>query len=62
MPPLKPITHIKHVRPQSYREISAKCYDICSKIYIARNISLSEAQIIEQLKEIDKLMREPNSN
>ena len=30
--------------------------DILSKIYIARNISLDEAAIIEQFKVIDKLM------
>lgn len=52
----------KHVRPQSYREISAKCYDICSKIYVARNITLSESEILNQLKEIDKLLREKNPN
>lgn len=52
----------RHVRPQSYREISAKCYDICSKIYIARNIALSESEILNQLKEIDKLLKEDNSN
>lgn len=52
----------KHIKPPSYREIAAKCYDICGKIYIARNISLSEESILEQLKEIDKLLRECNSN
>ena len=52
----------KHVKPPSYREIAAKCYDICGKIYIARNITLSEDGILEQLKEIDKLLRECNSN
>jgi hypothetical protein len=57
-----PQTESKYVKPQSYREIAAKCYDICGKIYIARNISLSESEIINQLKEIDKLLRECNSN
>lgn len=53
---------VKYTKPQSYREVAAKCYDICGKIYIARNISLSEDSILEQLKEIDKLLRERNSN
>ena len=52
----------KYIKPLSYREIAAKCYDICGKIYIARNITSSENEIIEQLKEIDKLLRECNSN
>lgn len=55
-------TKTKHIKPLSYREIAAKCYDICGKIYIARNITSSENEIIEQLKEIDKLLRECNSN
>lgn len=52
----------KHSKPPSYREVASKCYEICSKIYIARNISLSESEILNQLKEIDKLLREHNSN
>ena len=30
---------------------------ICNKIYIARNITLDQNAILEQLKEIDKLFR-----
>ena len=30
---------------------------ICNKIYIARNISLDNEGVIEQLKEIDNLFR-----
>lgn len=56
------MSQIKHIKPQSYREIAAKCYEICGKIYIARNISLSEPDIKAQLKEIDKLLREDNNN
>lgn len=37
------------------------CYDICSRIYINRNIALNEAGIIEQLKRIDKLFRETDN-
>jgi len=29
--------------------------DICNRIYIARNISLSEEQILDNLEKIDKL-------
>lgn len=32
--------------------------EICNKIYIARNISLSHESVLEQLKEIDKLFRD----
>jgi hypothetical protein len=32
--------------------------DICNKIYIARNISLSHVTIIENLEEIDRLFRD----
>jgi hypothetical protein len=35
---------------------------ICAKIYIARNISLSEKDIASALKELDKLYREKNHN
>ena len=33
----------------------AKLAAICNKIYIARNISMSQQDIIKQLEEIDKL-------
>jgi len=36
--------------------------EICAKIYIARNISLSEKDVISALVEIDKLYREENYN
>lgn len=49
-------------KPKTYKELAAKCYDVCSKIYIARNITLSEEAIKEQLKEIDLLLREENVN
>lgn len=32
--------------------------DICNRIYIARNISLSEEVILEELKKIDCLFRD----
>jgi hypothetical protein len=32
--------------------------DICNKIYIARNISMSPDTIIENLEEIDRLFRD----
>jgi hypothetical protein len=35
--------------------------EICSKIYIARNISLSEDTIQEQLKRIDELFRDKDN-
>ena len=40
----------------------AKTAKICAKIYIARNISLSDFEVISSLKEIDKLYREENHN
>jgi len=35
---------------------------ICAQIYIARNISLSEKDVLSALTEIDKLYREENHN
>jgi len=35
---------------------------ICAKIYIARNISLSEKDVVSALAELDKLYREENYN
>ena len=35
---------------------------LCAKIYIARNISLSEKCVLSALVEIDKLYRTPNEN
>jgi len=36
--------------------------DILGKIYIARNITLSESEIVKQLKRIDSLLREESYN
>ena len=36
--------------------------DILNKIYIARNITLSQSEIENQLKRIDSLLREENHN
>lgn len=35
---------------------------VCNKIYIARNITLSEDGVKEGLKMIDKLFRDENTN
>jgi len=35
---------------------------ICAQIYIARNISLSEKDVVSALVEIDKLYRDENHN
>jgi hypothetical protein len=35
---------------------------ICAKIYIARNMSLSEKDVVSALVEIDKLYRDENYN
>lgn len=35
--------------------------DICNKIYIARNISMSEEQIIDNLEKIDTLFRDKSN-
>jgi len=35
---------------------------ICAQIYIARNITLSDNEVLASLKEIDKLYREKNYN
>lgn len=44
------------------REKYEKASEICNKIYIARNISMSQEKIIEQLKEIDKLFCDNNGH
>ena len=36
--------------------------DICNSIYIARNITMSEELIIDNLEKIDKLLRDENYN
>lgn len=35
---------------------------ICNRIYIARNITLSEESILDSLKQIDMLFRDENLN
>jgi hypothetical protein len=37
-----------------------KCHEICGKIYIARHILHDEKSLMEQLTEIDKLLKEPS--
>jgi len=43
-------------------ETYAKANKICAQIYIARNISLSEKDVVSALAEIDELYREENHN
>lgn len=45
-------------RAEKYAEAAR----ICAKIYIARNISLSEKDVVSALVELDKLYREENHN
>jgi hypothetical protein len=42
--------------------IKAECEDICNRIYIARNITMNADEIEEQMRRIDRLLREPNWN
>jgi succinyl-CoA synthetase beta subunit len=39
-----------------------KLRGICNKIFIARNISMSNADIVKQLEEIDKLFADIGEN
>jgi hypothetical protein len=39
-----------------------KLKEVCNKIYIARNISLSQEEIIKQLEVIDALFRSDNED
>jgi len=39
-----------------------ECRDICHRIYIARNITMNADEIEEQMRRIDRLLREPNWN
>ena len=50
-----------HKNPD-YIEYLEKCKDICHRIYIAQNIALREDIILQQLKEIDKLMANNNGH
>jgi hypothetical protein len=36
--------------------------DVCSRIYISRNITMSQDMMIENLKKIDRLFRDENYN
>lgn len=38
-------------------ELGKKALDICQRIYIARNVTLDNASVVEKLKEIDALIR-----
>jgi DNA polymerase II large subunit len=42
--------------------ILTECRDICNRIYIARNITMNADEIEEQMRRIDRLLREPNWN
>jgi hypothetical protein len=42
--------------------ILTECEDICNRIYIARNITMNADEIEEQMRRIDRLLREPNWN
>lgn len=44
----------QHFNPD-YLDYLEQCRAICNRIYIARNISLNEKAILEELKKIDKL-------
>jgi hypothetical protein len=43
-------------------DIEKECKDICNRIYIARNITMNADEIEEQMRRIDRLLREPNWN
>lgn len=42
----------------SKEQINQICQSICMKIYVARNYSLNENTILEQLARIDRLFRD----
>jgi hypothetical protein len=44
-----------YYQDEGYLEYLENCRDVCQQIFMARNISLNESKIIEQLKRIDKL-------
>ena len=49
--------NIKPIHKYTQSEANEVMRTILNKIYIARNITLNESVIIEQLKVIDKLMK-----
>ena len=48
----------EYYKDKEYRDLLEKCHSICNRIYINRNISLNEAEIIKCLNEIDELLRD----
>lgn len=53
--------NLKHVNSYSSLEQLTILKDICNKIYIARNIALSQKSIIENLEKIDTLFRDKDN-
>jgi hypothetical protein len=54
-------TKLKHINGYPSLQQLLILKDICNKIYIARNISMSEEQIIENLEKIDILFRDKSN-
>ena len=50
--------YLKYINSYSSLEQLTILKDICNKIYIARNISLSHESIVENLERIDTLFRD----
>lgn len=53
---------LKRLEEYDAKDQLAILTDICNRIYIARNISMSADGIIDGLKMIDKLFRDENFN
>lgn len=53
--------NLKHVNSYSSLEQLTILKDICNRIYIARNIALSQKSIIENLEKIDTLFRDKDN-
>ena len=52
-----------HTRVEEYNEeLFFALLDICNGIYIARNITLDNDAVIDNLKKIDRLLRDDNWN
>jgi len=53
---------LKRLEEYDAKDQLAILTDICNRIYIARNISMSPEGIMDSLKKIDKLFRDENFN
>jgi hypothetical protein len=53
---------LKRIEEYTQAQMLVILLDICNSIYIARNITLREDDVVDNLKKIDRLFRDENLN